>query len=240
MDKLDIKGSKIAELAYLSKQLNGIKTNNVLIVGERDGAEGVTAYTLNAMTDDQHLTLTDITPVEPGSYVDDLFKTRKNLNFILSDFINFNAEDNIDVIVCISVLEHFGMKFDEMDMFDDGTTIENDIIHWNHDLLGLENMMLSLRDGGKIIVTVPAGRYMNYDKNGYPFLRYYTEERREIIKKLVDNFGCKLTNEEWAISYDFKEWFRSDVRVMGHCVGERYRMNSFTPNGLWNFCIEHK
>lgn len=235
--KVGPKGSKIAELGYMINQLKTSDTTRTLIIGEREGNEGVSAYVHVTINHEHEIAMTDISPVAVDSFVEELLEKRKNTNFIQGDFVKFDDTNKFNSIVCISVLEHFGMKFDGKNMFDEGYNSEiDDIIHWNHDLVGLKKMTNLLKDDiSQIIITVPAGRFMNCDNNGFPFLRYYTEERRELIKETLDTLGCELVNEEWMVSKDFKKWYNADVSVMG--MTPKVPMNPWSPNAIWAFCI---
>lgn len=240
-DKMVIKGSKIAELAYmhncLSQPINNDK--DILIIGEREGREGVSMYAVDTLDlDKDSITCTDISELAEDSYLSDLVNEFDNAHFIKADFTEYE-DVKFDYIVCISVLEHFGMKYGNRNMFGDDIAfdvMDDDYIRWNHDIRGLLKMCDLLKNNqSKAIITVPAGGYMNYDENGFPFLRYYNLQRRDLIHKMISEYGYNIYNEKFYISQDFQNWEETNISVMDM---QRWgQLNPHSPNALWCFEI---
>jgi len=242
-DKMVVKGSKIAELSYMYNILasdNRKSNKNVLVVGEREGREGVTLYTSETLDlNVDNLDCIDISDLEPNSYLSDLVDSKLNVNFINGDLVAYEPDNNYDYVICISVLEHFGMKYGNHNMFGADDTFEimnDDFIRWNHDLRGILKMSSLLNDdASRVIITIPTGGYMNYDENGFPFLRYYNRQRRDIIQTLLQENEYNIYDEKFYISNDFVNWDETNVGSMSE---QNYRhMNPYSPNGLWCFCV---
>jgi hypothetical protein len=181
----EIKGTKLVEIPYLERELSEQKeSDKVLIVGERIATEGILQAVLkNPFTS---CLCTDIMPMGPGSTLERIIDADKRVTFVQQDFILAEEETKYDYIICINVLEHFGMNFAEFSGFA-GEYAGDDYIRWNHDLRAIEKMITLLSKDGKIIITVPAGQpILSGDinpGNKMPFLRRYDEMRIKLIEK---------------------------------------------------------
>jgi hypothetical protein len=112
-----------------------------------------------------------------------------------------------------------------------------DIILWNHDIQGILKACCLLKDNdSKLIVTLPAGPYMNYEKSGYPFLRYYNSLRQNIIHEKIKFNGFKITNESFYYSNDFTNWELVSKEINESKYYSYY--NTYTPNVIWGITIQ--
>ena len=142
MNKFEIKGTKLVEIPYLEKELSEQhESDNILIVGERIATEGI----LQAVLKRPFTTClcTDIMPMGKGSTLDYIISTDPRVSFLQQDFIDSDETKKYKYIICINVLEHFGMNFAEFSGFA-GEYSGDDFIRWNHDLRALEKMILLL------------------------------------------------------------------------------------------------
>lgn len=229
---MELKGTKIVEVPYFLDQLEDIN-KSILIIGEcKGGIEGISENIL--LKKFNNVTTTDILDTEPNSWL------RQNTNWkhIKSDFTHFDELNKFDYIISISVFEHFGFWFAGDRMFDGG--YDDDIIKWNHDIVGIKKASKLLKDkDSKLIITLPAGPYLNNDnKTGYPFLRYYDYQRQNLIKEVMDKEGFTLTNEKFYHSHDFVNWDEVDKVINSPEYYSYY--NYFTPNVIWGLTIQQK
>lgn len=234
----NLKGMKLVEIPWLEIQLQEqTEQSDILIIGERAANDGITQAVLKNPFNS--ITATDIMSSPENSHLSKLTKNVECIEFVQADFVSYDYGKKFDYIVCINVLEHFGMNFSEQSMFD-GELAEDDYIRWNHDLRALNKMMSLLKDGSesKIIVTVPAGQpILSGDidiNNDMPFIRRYDTRRIKIIERLVNEFG-KNINNEFFFSKDFVEWFEADESVT-HPNALSYN-NPHSPNICWAFTI---
>ena len=103
----EIKGTKLVEIPYLDMELEN-QNKNVLIVGERIGNEGI-IETIFKKT--KTITCTDIMEMKSESILSEIIEKNPTVKFIQKDFLTFDESKKFDYIVCINVLEHFGMNF---------------------------------------------------------------------------------------------------------------------------------
>jgi hypothetical protein len=236
--EFEIKGTKLVEIPYLEEALSEQKdSDKILIVGERIATEGI----LQAVLKRPFLSClcTDIMPMGKGSTLEKIIDTDKRVSFIQQDFILSEEETKYDYIICINVLEHFGMNFNEFSGFA-GEYAGDDYIRWNHDLRAIEKMITMLKDSerSKIIITVPAGQPILAGDinpgNKMPFLRRYDQVRISIIEALVNKNRLKIKNT-FFYSENFNDWFESDSSI----TSPQYisANNPYTPNMIWAFTI---
>ncbi len=237
-DGYEIRGTKLAEIPYLSASLNNqSNTDDILIVGERIGTEGIIQTVLERQFNT--CTCTDIMPMGNDSALEKLIQTDSRISFIQKDFIEFPEDKQFDYIICINVLEHFGMNFAEFHGFS-GTSAMDDYIRWNHDLRALQKMITLLHKNpkSKIIITVPAGQPimmgdMN-DNNKMPMLRRYDTNRIRHIHKMLDSLNVKI-EETFYYSENFNDWYETDISITDI---KYFRIhNPYTPNMIWAFTI---
>ena len=226
---IELKGTKIVEVPYFSNQL---EDKTILIIGERwGGIEGISETIKSLGYND--VTTTDILPVEPTAWL----KHNTNWKHICTDFIDFDESNKFDYIIAISVFEHFGFWFAGNRMANG--LAEDDTCRWNHDILGIIKACKILRDEtSKLIITLPAGPYMNYEESGEPFLRGYDFRRQDLLKNQLDLVGYKIADEKFFFSEDFINW--SEV---GHDINDpKYYSyyNIMSPNVIWAFTIQKK
>jgi len=229
---INLNGTKIVEVPYFINQIIGIN-KSILIIGEcKGGEEGVSESILELGC--KNVTTTDILESLPNSWL----KQNTNWEHIPVDFIKFDESKKFDYIISISVFEHFGM-FWEGKAYDIDSNLE-DIILWNHDIQGILKACKLLNDkDSKLIITLPIGPYMNYLETGYPFLRYYNQQRQNLIKDKLTKNGYLVDNERFFLTTDFNEWFETNNNIN---TPESYRQycNPYTPNMIWGLTIKQK
>jgi hypothetical protein len=225
----NLKGTKIVEVPYFADQLTN-NTESVLIIGERfGGVEGVSEAVHRLGF--SNVNTTDILSSPNDSWL----KKNTKWKHIECDFIKFDESKKYDNIVSVSVFEHFGFWF-AGDRMANGL-IEDDTCRWNHDLLGITKACTLLKDSNsKLMITLPAGPYMNYEETGEPFLRYYDARRQRLVHVQVESEGYSITDEKFYFSQDFNTWEEvskdiNDPKYYGH-------YNSYSPNVIWAFTIQ--
>ena len=222
-------GTKIVEVPYVVNQLTDTK-KLVLIIGEcQGGIEGV-SETIHE-NGFKNVSTTDIMPSEPNCWL------RKNTDWehIQTDFIEFDESNRYDYIISISVFEHFGFWFAGNRMVNG--LAEDDKCYWNHDIKGINKACKLLKDkDSKLIITLPAGPYMNYEESGEPFLRGYDFRRQNLIKKELNNNGFYISNEKFFLSENFSDWNEVPNEINDPKYYSHY--NIFTPNVIWGLTIQ--
>jgi hypothetical protein len=224
-----LKGTKIVEVPYFIDQITDVN-KSILIIGEcHGGTEGISESILDIGCSD--VTTTDILDSLPNSWL----KQNTNWKHIKSDFIKFNESKKFDYIISISVFEHFGM-FWEGKAYDIDSELE-DIVLWNHDIHGINKACKLIKDSNsKLIITLPAGPYMNYAESGYPFLRYYDHKRQSLIKSELEKNGYYISNEKFYFSSDFVNWEEMAPEINDPKYYPYY--NIHTPNVIWGLTIQ--
>jgi hypothetical protein len=224
-----LKGTKIVEVPYFANQLIDT-TKSVLVIGEcQGGIEGV-SETIHEKGF-SNVSTTDIMPSEPSCWL----RTNTSWNHIQCDFIEFDETLKFDYIVSISVFEHFGFWFAGNRMANG--LAEDDTCRWNHDILGINKACKLLKDNdSKLIITLPAGPYMNYEESGEPFLRYYDQRRQNIIKMELERNGYYISNERFFLSQDFENWEEMSSEINDPKYYSYY--NIHTPNVIWGLTIQ--
>lgn len=226
---IELKGTKLVEVPYFANQLID-NTQSVLIIGEcQGGVEGI-SETIHEKGF-TNVSTTDIMPSLPEYWL------RKNTtwNHIQCDFIEFDESNKYDFVISISVFEHFGFWFAGNRMANG--LAEDDTCRWNHDLLGINKACTLLKDvDSKLIITLPAGPYMNYEDSGEPFLRYYDQRRQNIIKQELQRNGYHITNERFFLSHDFENWEEMSSEINDPQYYSYY--NIHTPNVIWCLTIQ--
>jgi hypothetical protein len=226
---IQLNGTKIVEVPYFSNQLVD-NTKSVLIIGEcQGGIEGVSETVHKKGFN--NVATTDIMPSEPDYWL------RKNTNWkhIQTDFIEFDELNKYDYVISISVFEHFGFWFAGNRMANG--LAEDDTCRWNHDLLGINKACKLLKDtSSKLIITLPAGPYMNYEESGEPFLRYYDYRRQNIIKTELQRNGYYISDEKFFLSQDFTNWEEMSPEINDPKYYSYY--NIHTPNVIWGLTIQ--
>lgn len=197
---------------------------DTLIVGERNGAEGVISTVLEKGVDFKYIDATDINPVEKGSIVEELL-LQELINFHHCNFLDFPVTMKYDNVVCINVLEHFGMCWDD----------DSDEMHWDWDIRGIRKMMSLTKN--QIIITVPAGPPIFFGdtlKSGRPFLRRYDLPRMEIIKNLFSKYGFNIKKESLFFSPDLVQWQEVDFSILNYRFANAFLES---PNLIWGLVI---
>ena len=232
-------GTKLVEIPYLENALSNQKeTDNILIVGERIATEGILQAVLKRPFN--KCLCTDIMEMGKDSTLEKIINRDSRVSFIQKDFIEFDKYSvKYNYIICINVLEHFGMNFAEFSGFA-GEYSGDDYIRWNHDLRAIEKMIELLKkdNNSKIIITVPAGQpILSGDinpGNKMPFLRRYDQTRIQVIDDIVKKHKMKLENM-FYYSENFNDWFETDILITGpNCVQAN---NPYSPNMIWAFTI---
>lgn len=237
-----IRGAKIVEIPYLDSHLElQDKNSNILLVGERIATEGILQLVLDR--EYNKIVCTDIMELGKDSPLDEILKTNKKVSFTQEDFIKANEDQKYEYIICINVLEHFGMNFQQFSGFDDALA-GDDYIRWNHDLRAIKKMVKLLSDNpnSKIIITVPAGppvlsgdlNYEEEDMNLMPKLRRYDMYRIPMIKTMLMEDGLNLS-ERFYYSKDMDYWYETDMSITH--AKHTSAHNPITPNAIWAFTI---
>jgi hypothetical protein len=226
---IDLKGTKVVEVPYFANQLKDVN-KSILIVGERrGGVEGI-SETIKDLGFNNVYT-TDILPTEEDSWL----RKETNWKHIQSDFIEFDETLKFDYIISISVFEHFGFWFAGNRMAN-GLS-EDDKCYWNHDIRGINKACKLLKDkDSKLIITLPAGPYMNYEESGEPFLRYYNSQRQAIIKSECQKNGFYFSDQKFYYSEDFYNWNEVEPEINNPQYYQVY--NPYSPNVIWAFTIQ--
>jgi hypothetical protein len=170
-------------------------------------------------------------PSEEGCWL------RENTSWehVKTDFIEFNDSNKYDNIISISVFEHFGFWFAGNRMANGLSN--DDTCKWNHDLLGINKACTLLKDSNsKLIITLPAGPYMNYEESGEPFLRYYDYRRQSLIKLELERNGYYISNEKFYFSSDYTNWEEMSSEINDPKYYPHY--NLYTPNVIWGLTIQ--
>lgn len=224
-----LKGTKIVEVPYFADQLTD-NSKSVLIIGECQGGHEGISETIHEKGF-TNVSTTDIMPSLPEYWL------RQNTDWehIQCDFIKFDETRQFDYIISISVFEHFGFWFAGNRMADG--LVEDDVCYWNHDIRGILKSCKLLKDvDSKLIITLPAGPYMNYEESGEPFLRYYDYRRQELIKQILNKHGFQITNERFYYSADFQNWDEMSSEINDPKYYSVY--NIHTPNVIWALTIQ--
>lgn len=226
---IELKGTKIVEVPYFANQLTDVE-KSVLIIGEcQGGIEGI-SETIHERGF-KNVSTTDIMPSEPNYWL------RKNTTWdhIQCDFIEFDEILKFDYIISISVFEHFGFWFAGNRMAN--RLAEDDKCYWNHDIKGINKACKLLKNkDSKLIITLPAGPYMNYEESGEPFLRGYDFRRQNIIKKELNSNGFYISNEKFFLSEDFVNWNEMSEDINDPKYYPYY--NIYSPNVIWGLTIQ--
>jgi hypothetical protein len=226
---ITLRGTKIVEVPYFTEQLID-NTKSVLVIGERHGGVEGVSESIHELGF-KNVCTTDIL----DSPVDSWLRNNTSWNHITCDFIKFDESNKFDYIVSISVFEHFGFWFAGGRMAD-GLS-EDDTCYWNHDIRGIQKACKLLKDSdSKLIITLPAGPYMNYEESGEPFLRYYDHRRQQLIKNILNESGFAITNERFFYSADFSNWEEMSYEINDPKYYSVY--NLYTPNVIWGLTIQ--
>jgi hypothetical protein len=226
---INLRGTKLVEVPYFADQLDD-KAKSVLIIGEcQGGIEGVSESVLDKGFN--NVNTTDIMPSELGCWL----RTNTTWDHIQCDFIEFDESNKYDFVISISVFEHFGFWFAGNRMANG--LAEDDTCRWNHDLLGINKACKLLKDkNSKLIITLPAGPYMNYEDSGEPFLRYYDLRRQDIIKSELNRNGYYVSDEKFFFSNDFINWEEVSSEINDPKYYPHY--NIYSPNVIWGVTIQ--
>lgn len=231
MENIILKGTKIVEVPYFANQLTD-PTKSVLIIGERTGGVEGVSETVKQLGF-KNVTTTDINPSPEGCWL----RTHTNWKHITNDFIEFDESLKFDYIISISVFEHFGLWF-AGDRMANGL-LQDDSCRWNHDILGINKACKLLKDkDSKLIITLPAGPFLNYEPTGEPFLRGYDTLRQNIIKKQLEYNGYQVDNEKFYYSEDWKEWDEVSSEINDPSYYPYYSPHS--PNVIWGVTVKLK
>jgi hypothetical protein len=230
----EIKGTKIVELTFLEEHLTN-PNSTCLIIGEREGYEGI-IQTVNSKIKNS-ITCMDITDISADAPLANIIKSQVNVDFINADFIDIAEDKKYEYIVCISVLEHFGLNYNGHNMYSEKFKT-NDVIKWNYDVVGLHKMISLLSNDSKIILTLPIGYpIMSGDCNadGMPFLRRYDINRINIFRNIIKNKNMKFI-EKFYMSENFVDWYETDETCSYPQHIAKYN-NMSTPNTIWGIAI---
>jgi hypothetical protein len=222
-------GTKLVEVPYFINQLTD-NTKSVLLIGERlGGVEGVSESVHAAGF--KNVYTTDILESPDDCWI----KTNTDWKHIQCDFIKFDNTLKFDYIISISVFEHFGFWFAGDRMA--AGLLKDDICYWNHDMMGIAKACELLKDNdSKLIITLPAGPYMNYEDTGEPFLRYYDYHRQNLIKRMLSEKGYEITDEKFYITENFVDWNETTAEINDPKYYQYY--NIYTPNVIWGLTIQ--
>lgn len=226
---INLRGTKIVEVPYFANQLKDLD-KSILIIGERHGGVEGVSETIKELGFNNVYT-TDILPTEKDSWL----RRETDWKHIQSDFIEFDERLKFDYIISVSVFEHFGFWFAGNRMAN-GLS-EDDKCYWNHDIRGINKACNLLKDqDSKLMITLPAGPYMNYEDSGEPFLRYYNLQRQNIIKNECQKNGFYFSDERFYYSEDFNNWNEVGPEINNPQYYQAY--NPYSPNVIWGFTIQ--
>jgi len=226
---IKLSGTKKVEVPYFANQLVDNK-KSILIIGEcQGGIEGISETIKERGF--SNVCTTDIMPSLPECWL----RQNTEWDHIQCDFIDFDESKKFDFVISISVFEHFGFWFAGNRMANG--LIEDDTCKWNHDLIGINKACKLLKDkNSKLIITLPAGPYMNYEETGEPFLRYYDKRRQDIIKHQLKINGYYASDEKFYYTNDFINWDEVSPEINEPKFYSYY--NHSTPNVIWAFTIQ--
>jgi len=226
---MELKGTKIVEVPYFESQIEDI-TKDILIIGEKKGGVEGVSETIHKMGC-TNVSTTDILESPPNSWL----RLNTTWKHIQCDFIKFDEKYKFNYIISISVFEHFGFWF-AGDRMADGL-VNDDNCKWNHDIRGINKACNLLKDqNSKLIITLPAGPYMNYEETGEPFLRAYDWRRREIIINSLKINGYYISDESFYHSSDYENWNEVSSDILKPKYYHYY--NSTSPNVIWAFTVQ--
>lgn len=230
-----LKGTKLVELPYLELKLSDqTEESNILIVGERISNGGVIQTVMKRPF--KNIVCTDIDPIASDSNLEKIISEDNRVSFVQGDYLMIDFKQKFDYVVCISVLEHFGMNFAEHNSFDRLDIHGDDAIRWDHDLRGLNKMM---NDGQTVIVTVPIGPPISYGDinttNNMPMLRRYDESRINLIERLSIENEFDI-DSSYFFSQDFTTWYEAEKEISNS--KNFHLQNPYTPNSIWAFTLE--
>jgi len=168
---------RAVELAFA--QLLYSRDQEVLDIGHANAKPSHLAF-LSGFTCRENLTGIDI-----GQPVYDA--TRYYKQSVRADIVNHPfPENSFDVIWCISTLEHFGM---DIATYNEDFTLDDQL-----PARALRAMLRILKPGGRILLTVPFGRYENH---GW-FINYDAAHWRA----LIDHVRNQARISEWYFAHD--------------------------------------
>jgi SAM-dependent methyltransferase len=126
-------GGRDVEVPFIRSVFSNIKDKYIADFGCVES----TGISTDAYNIDKSNTLT---------YFDIMVHPKFQGRYIVADFLNpnFYKENSFDLGICVSVLEHIGLRMYNNKLIDNGETI------------ALENIIKTIRPGGKLFVTVPA------------------------------------------------------------------------------------
>ena len=133
---------------------------------------------------------------------------KTSVSYVYSDYADIRHtcfKDNLfDVIVCSSVLEHVGM---------DNTYIYSDESKFNEKrtedyLLVIDELHRLLKQGGRLLLTFPFGRYEN--------LGWLQQFDINNVKKIIKRFGGK--SNLYFYKYTKNGWTRSNEKESDECL----------------------
>lgn len=236
----EIKGTKLVEIPFLEKELDlQNQDSDILIVGERIATEGILQAVLKRPFN--NCVCTDIMPMGVDSTLDKIISSDRRVEFKQLDFIEFDESKKFNYIICINVLEHFGMNFAEFSGFS-GEYAGDDYIRWNHDLRAIEKMirLLDTDKDSKVIITVPGGAPILMGDinpgNKMPFLRRYDYTRIQLVSEVINKNKMTISNT-FYYSENFNDWYETDISITSPTYLQSN--NPYTPNIIWAFTLKH-
>lgn len=99
-----------------------------------------------------------------------------------------------DLILAVSVIEHIGHN---NDIYFKEAEFQKD---FDGDINALRNLTFSLKKGGKVAITVPYGRKVDYG--------WFVHYDRDFLQRLINSSGCELLKKDLFI-YKNGGWFYS-------------------------------
>ncbi|MBD3214337.1 MAG: methyltransferase domain-containing protein, partial [Candidatus Lokiarchaeota archaeon] len=150
----------------------------------------------------------DVTGIDLRDYS---FK-HPNLRFFKINILNYMDEEKFDYITSISTIEHIGLGY--YDQNEKGTDLNK----------VCEKLVSLLKDGGKLIFTVPVGmRYQDH------FLRSFT--RDEVINLFKGHL--ELVKETYFRRYqNYQYWIRCGKNDIKQVSNDREDCGPFGVNGI--------
>jgi SAM-dependent methyltransferase len=151
---------------------------------------------------------------------------KKRISYIFDDLRDIPIKDNLfDIVICQSTLEHISMDNSIYGHFEKSQ--ENEFSA-NYDyLIVVKELIRVLKPKGKLLITVPYGRY---EYHGF-FQQFDSNMIRE-AKNVFEKFG---THELSFFKYDKEGWSRSNQIDCDNCIS----FNPHTGSGDLNDGAAH-
>ncbi len=138
----------------------------------------------------------------------------KNISYNFGDLRQLPYKDHwFDEVVCISTLEHIGMNNSMYSPHSNQK--EYDIGAYQ---VALKEMSRILMPGGRLLLTVPFGKYKNY--------KIFQQFNNELLEKAALAFGAK-EQKNYFYRYTSNGWQNSSANECNDCEYSGYAISAF-------------